>query len=200
MFYDMSIDLGINYPKPFKEPDVAYVGILSVFSGCSRACAGMPCPDCQSPHLWSNLPPVMSLDKVESYLKHKSTIFSYLDNTEFYHVIIGGEPLDQTVSELDKISTLVKKYLPDNSPLVLFSGYDTISDVDPSVGSWVKDNVTYLKLGRFTGNATKVSDLPSGLATPNQIWVHLNGGNSDEKGSPVWKYFRQCIQQDSAYR
>lgn len=186
MFYDMSIDLGLNYPKPFKDPNKSYVGILSVFSGCSRACAGMPCKDCQSPHLWANLPPVMPLDKVEVYLKHKVTLFSYLENTEFYHVIIGGEPLDQNMSDLDNIHNLVQKYLPSNSPLVLFSGYDTMSDIDPLLVAWVKHNVTYLKLGHFTGNETKVDGLPSGLATENQIWIYLNGGDFDEKGSPVW--------------
>lgn len=175
MFYDMSIDLGLNYPKPFKKANKSYVGILSVFSGCLRACAGMPCKDCQSPHLWQNLSPVLSLDEVDTFLKHKANVFSCLENTIFYHVIIGGEPLDQTVSELDNIHMRVKKYLPNNSPLVLFSGYDTISDVDPAVGAWVKNNVTYLKLGHFTGNDTKVSDLPSGLATANQLWIHFNG-------------------------
>lgn len=184
MFYNISVDFGgINYPAPYIEDDKIYIGFVSIFSGCNRALCGKPCPNCQNPSLWyhkvdPSLHP-MNLVRLDSFMRNKITRFTSLyDNkrVQYYYTILGGEPIDQDPNELLKVQNTIIQSFPENMnvPTILFSGYNDLKNISKTMKNYIKNNITYLKLGQYLGDKYKKNNLSSGLATENQRWYKVS--------------------------
>lgn len=189
MLYDVNIDFGaVNFPKPYYKKGKAYIGFVSVFSGCNRAMNGKPCPQCQNRSLWFHdlhgAAKISNTDEAYAFVKKKMNIFAGLyDNRDiqYYYTILGGEPLDQRVSELQEVEFSVRKAIKDTNtiidlntiPTIMFSGYDNLKKVSSDMKNYIINNVTYLKIGRYLGNKHRKEDLDSGLATANQRWIKV---------------------------
>lgn len=182
MFYDITLDFGgVNFPKPYKRPDTTYIGFVSVFSGCSRAMMGSPCPDCQNPSLWSwdCKSRFESMNDVTSFVHKKASLFNMITagkEVQYFYAVLGGEPLDQDAVALSVVHQAVRFGISCDIPTVLFTGYPSLNDIriHPNVRRYVTDNIDYLKVGSYLGDAYKVEDLESGLATSNQYWVRIS--------------------------
>ena len=179
MFCNLTVDFGgVNFPAPFKDPEVMYIGFVSVFSGCNRAVMGHPCPDCQNPSLWKHkVKTKFGLGDIVPFVKKKMDLFRSIQKgkrTMYFYTILGGEPLDQSLEELTDVHNLVEIGMGSRPPTVLFSGYPHLSRVDKQVQDYVERRVNYLKLGPYLGNDFKRDDLESGLATENQEWIVMN--------------------------
>ena len=167
MFSRITIDYGgINFPLPFRE-DKLYVGFVAVFSGCKRAIQGNPCPDCQNPSLWS-FENGGDINNVESYIRKRfRNIFRIAPEIEFFYCVLGGEPLDQDVRELELIHDLVEQGCGCKLTSVLFTGYD---EIPCKYEDYISRRINFVKLGPYLGNDKRENNLPSGLATRNQQW------------------------------
>ena len=77
MFCNLTVHFGgVNFPTPFKDPEVMYIGFVSVFSGCNRAVMGHPCPDCQNPSLWKHkVKTKFGLEDIVPFVKKKMDLF-----------------------------------------------------------------------------------------------------------------------------
>ena len=144
-----------------------YVGFCSIFSGCRRAGAGNPCPDCQNPFLWLGLEWDGDIHGwIRDFVRRKyRNLVAVNPSIEFFYCVLGGEPLDQDERELEIVHNHVMNGCGRKIPTVLFTGYDSWQG-----SSYVRDFVDYVKLGPYLGNEYKKENLPSGLATVNQRW------------------------------
>ena len=179
MFCNLTVDFGgVNFPAPHKDPDVTYIGFVSVFSGCNRAVRGHPCPDCQNPSLWGhNVRTKFNLEDIVPFVRKKMALFRSVQRgkkTLYFYAVLGGEPLDQNMEDLVDVHNLVEVGMENRPVTVLFSGYPTMSMVNPHVQKYVERRVHYLKLGPYLGNDLKKEGLESGLATENQEWITMN--------------------------
>lgn len=179
MFCNLTVDFGgVNFPLPYKKPNTIYIGFVSVFSGCTRAKAGHPCPDCQNPSLWEHVvTPQFCKEDITRFVSRKMKIFREIhkhSNVVYFYSILGGEPLDQLAEELEEIHKMVQQGVGHPIPTVLFSGYPHLTLADRRVQDYVAVRVNYLKLGPYLGNQHRKLDLSSGLATENQEWLVIN--------------------------
>ena len=173
MLAKLDIDFGgLNFPLPYKKPDKLYVGFSAVFSGCKRAMAGNPCPDCQNPSLWQGLD--WNGDRhewIEPFVQKKYRLLQEINpEIEFFYCALGGEPLDQSLAELEAVRDAVMAGCGQRIPTVLFTGY---SDVPVQMLGYVAERVNYLKTGTYLGDKYKHTGLSSGLATENQRWIKI---------------------------
>ena len=189
MLYDVNIDFGgVNFPKPYYQKGKVYIGFVSVFSGCNKAMAGRPCPQCQNRSLWFHdlhgAQKIHNTQEAYQFVRKKMNVFAGLyDNKDiqYYYVILGGEPVDQKVSDLEDVEFQVRKAIKDansivdlNSiPTVMFCGYDNLKKVSLDMRNYIINSVTYLKIGRYLGDKHRKTNLDSGLATENQRWIKV---------------------------
>ena len=176
MFCNVTIDFGgVNFPTPHKEDGIQYVGFVAVFSGCSRAAHGNPCPDCQNPSLWDfNSVQRYSVADLKEFLQRKKKNFESVfsaPRTRYVLALLGGEPLDQSSDELDSVWYQMVRVFGHGFQTVCFTGYPSLDAIPRASVPFVRDTVDYLKLGPYLGNQHKRTGLSSGLATENQYWV-----------------------------
>lgn len=180
MFCNLTVDFGgVNFPTPFKDPNVMYIGFVSVFSGCNRAIHGHPCPDCQNPSLWDyKVPTKFHMNDIVPFVKKKMSLFRSVQKgkkTRYFYTILGGEPLDQELDELAEVQYLVELGMESSPVSIMFSGYPSLHMVSDEMVDFLHRRVNYLKLGPYLGNKFKKEGLATGLATENQEWLVLNG-------------------------
>lgn len=180
MFVNMTVDFGgVNYPKPYRKPGKQYIGFVAIFSGCYRAASGKACPGCQNQSLWRfDAPCRYTMKDIRPFVERKMVLFRAVCNpedTEYYLAYLGGEPMDQDMMELRWVyEDFAKAMNMPNLPLVVFSGYADMESLSLPQRSFVDHYVSYLKLGPYLGDDFKKSDLESGLATENQLWLPIN--------------------------
>lgn len=179
MFCNLTIDFGgVNFPTPHKMDGVQYVGFVAVFSGCARAARGNPCPDCQNPSLWDfNAPRRYTIDDMEDFVRAKKKNFDAVFDpikTKYFLALLGGEPLDQDISELYAVWACMSNVFSGGFSTVCFTGYPSVESIPPKTASFVLWAVDYLKLGPYLGNEYKKENLSTGLATDNQFWVKIS--------------------------
>ena len=182
MFYDVTVDYGgVNFPKPHRKKDVIYIGFIAVFSGCNRAVSGNPCPDCQNSSLWEHACKSRfdSIKDVTAFVHKKVSIFDGISAgraVKYFYAVLGGEPLDQEADDLRIVHRAVRSGLERPVPSVLFTGYSSLNQNGISDGTkrYVLEQINYVKVGSYLGDAYKVDGLESGLATANQRWIIVN--------------------------
>ena len=102
-------------------------------SGCNGYCSG-----CHSDHTWDfNSGLVLDFDNLVNYMK------GYGEH-KFDHIcILGGEPLDQPVGELNELLQKFKDTFP-NKPLWLYTHFE-LDEVDKTT----LDKLDYIKTGKY---------------------------------------------------
>ncbi len=160
MFIRHEIDYGIDGLEDT-------VNIKLVFSGCARAQAGNPCEQCHNSFLWSfDGPPFeQSFSDLENALKQWKRMEIFFNAM----ILLGGEPLDQDITEVKQIIEKVREFFP-TLPVMLYTGYDKDTFLE-----WpLRNEVTWVKTGWY--DRTCPNERPgSKLASGNQFMWHVTG-------------------------
>ncbi len=129
-------------------------------------CKGPYCEGCHNPQLWD-------FKQGKNWVEWKVSIFEYLDN---YNDLIenimlfGGEPLDQTISELVSFINWLRFF---DKKVWLFTGKESIDNVPKSILKLVD----YVKIGRYEKNKKPGKSMYGiELATNNQ-YIYRRGLN-----------------------
>lgn len=136
-------------------------------------CSGNPhCEGCHNPESWSFDCGEPYMSEYSDMIKNKVKEFSGLVDNVW---ILGGEPLDQNLSELLKLISSLYKICQDNScKLWLFTRY-SLDEVKEKLGDFMQ-YFDYVKCGRYQHELQCKNNIQYGitLATSNQK-IHKKG-------------------------
>lgn len=155
----------------FQDMPDKKIGIALVYSGCRKALAGNPCPECHNPHLWAF---GGSGDEVRSRPLYKMSEEEGLSQIDGI-VIFGGEPFDQNIDEVLQDIGSFRERKP-SLQVVIYTGYESLQD---AVSGWLEFNpyksplqhpfvkeADYIKIGSYRKDVPQNEG--SSLASGNQ--------------------------------
>lgn len=120
--------------------------------GCKRV---PKCQGCHNPELWDfKTGSKLVYGELRKLIEKRSAVINNF-------VILGGEPLDQDLQELDDLLYFLSRY---NKPIWLYTSYDS---VPADIGRYC----TYIKYGRYEEHLKAEGNVHFGvtLASSNQI-------------------------------